>query len=275
MKSTLIPFDRRAICLRLVPVTGTAVKLTHHVRNLTMSNGQVYVSMAGHDFTGFASSSSLSASVIDLEGVLDLVGIGRDQLASGYWDNARAYLFATDWNAPVEDQEEITASLLGKATLIDDRFKVEEMSLIDAIGQTVQSTYGPTCPKKFGGTEFGGCQVDLAPITVTGTLTAVTSSEVFEDSARAEGADYFALGTIQFTTGPNSNLKPQEIKSFSAGVITTFEPFYYTPEAGDEYVMIPGCRKTVDACSNKWHNMARFGGFPNVPTSSVYQRVGS
>lgn len=275
MKSTVIPFDQRALCLRIVPKAGATVRLTHHVVDLKMSNGEVYKTLFGHDFTGYAASAALNPSVFDLEGVLDLAGIGRDQIASGVYDNARAYLFATTWETPIEDEEQLTASILGKATLIDDRFKVEEMSLVDALNQQVSATYGPLCPKRFGGTEFGGCKKPLGPITVTGSLTSVTNASIFRDDSRGEVDDWFGLGTIQFTTGPNVNLKPIEIKSFSGGSFTTFESFYYLPRIGDEYVAIPGCRKTLDACKLKWANMARFGGFPNVPTSSVYMRVGA
>jgi hypothetical protein len=84
----------------------------------------------------------------------------------------------------------------------------------------------------FGGTEYAGCGVSLAANTVTGTLTSVSSASVFTDSARAEAADTFGAGTIQFTSGLNSGLKPLEIKSFASGVITTFEPFYYLPVMG-------------------------------------------
>ena len=122
-----------------------------------------------------------------------------------------------------------------------------------------------------GGQEFAGCKVNLAPLTVTGTLTGVTSNSVFQDTARTEALDYFGEGSIAFTSGANAGLKPLEIKSYAAdGTITTHEPFFYTVAVGDAYTMIPGCRKRLEDCRDKYNNVLNFGGFANMPTSSDY-----
>lgn len=276
MKTTTADFATRVLCLRIVPVTGNALRLTHFPRNLTMSNGEVYLTGSGHDFTGYTASASFSPSVIDLEGICGAVGIGRDQIASGYFDNARAYLFATTWGNPVEDQEPIVASLLGKTTITDDRYKIEEMALLDALNQSVGKTYQPACGKVFGGQEFAGCKKDLAALTVAGTLTHVTSTLVVRDAARSEAADYFAAGTIEMTSGANAGLRPKEIKRFEAdGTIEIFEPFHYPLAVGDTYELVPGCRKRLEDCRDKWNNVPNFGGYSFVPTSSTYGQVGT
>lgn len=276
MKPAVADFRTRVLCLRIVPLTGSPVYLTRHPRDLTMSNGHVYRTAAGYDFTGYSADSAMSPGVVDLDGIAGLAGIGYDEIASGVFDSARGYLFATTWNSPVEDEEPIVASLLGKTTLLDGRYKIEEMALIDALNQSVGKTYTAACPKKFGGQEFAGCKIALGPITKTGTLTAVTSNTVFRDSARTEAADWFAGGTIAFTSGPNAGLKAQQIKAYSAdGTITTREPFHYPVAAGDAYTMIPGCRKRLQDCRDKWNNVINFGGFSNVPTSSQYGQVGT
>lgn len=274
MKSTIANYQTRVLCLRIVPVVGTTVRLTHHPRNLTMGNGAVYLTNSGYEFTGYSAASSMSPAMIDLQGIAGIAGISKAAIASGVFDGARCYLFATNWDNPVEDYEPIVASILGKTTLTDDKYQIQEMALIDALNQSVGRTYTPTCQKKFGGQEYAGCKIALGPITVTGTLTAITGSNKFTDSARAEAADYFALGTIQFTSGLNAGLKAQEIKTFSAGVIETFEPFYYAPAIGDAYTMIPGCRKRQSDCSTKWNNIVNFGGFANIPTGSQYAKIG-
>jgi uncharacterized phage protein (TIGR02218 family) len=275
MKSTIAAHATRVLCLRIVPKTGATIRLTHHPRDLTMSNATVYVSAAGYDFTGYSASSRLSASVIDIEGIAGLAGINKDGIGSGLFDGARCYLFATNWNTPVEDYEPMVAGILGKTTLEDDKYRIEEMALVDALNQTVGKTYTAACHKVLGGQEYAGCMVALGPLTVTGTITNLTSSSVFRDSARAEALDYFATGTIKFTSGLNAALKPLEIKSYAAnGTITTYEPFYYAVGVGDAYTMIPGCRKRLADCRDKFNNVINFGGFPNVPTSSQYSARG-
>ena len=269
--------DYRYIChgVRIECTNGLIVRLTDYPHDLTMS-GHVYKSDSGYQFTGSQSGASMSPGALDLEGVSTLTGISRDLVASGVFDNARMYCFATQWNAPVEDHEPIGAGILGKTTIQDDRYRIEMMMLVDALGQSVGRSYTPGCTKTFGGQEYAGCKVALGPLTKTGAITHVTSGSVFRDSARTEAADWFGAGYIKWTTGDNVGLKPQEIKSYAAdGTITTFESAYYPVQVGDEYELVPGCRKRLEDCRDKWGNVLNFGGFPSVPTSSTYQKVGT
>lgn len=275
MKPQVAPFETRAICLRIECTNGLIVRMTRYPRDLVMSNGMLYTTGSGYDFTGYSATTSMSPSAIDMEGFLGFAGVTADAIASGVFDNARCYLFACDYLNPVENFEPMVASLLGKTSIEDSKYRIEEMALIDAMNQATGKTYTAQCPKVFGGQEYAGCKVSLGALTVTGTLSSVTSATVFTDSSRAEAADYFAMGTIRFTSGANAGLKPLEIKSYAGGIIQTFEPFYYPPAAGDSYSMIPGCRKRRDEdCRDKWNNVLNFGGFKDMPTSSVYSHIG-
>lgn len=279
MKSVVADYRYRILCLRIVPVTGSPIFLTDHPRDLVMS-GHTYLSTAGYQFTGQSATAGFSPASVDIEGIAGASGLSRAAVGSGLFDGARCYVFATSWAAPVEDQEPVVAGIFGKTTLLDHRFQIGGVSLIDALNQTVGQTYGAQCPKLFCGTEYAGCGVSLAANTVTGTLSSVTSASVFTASARTEAADTFGAGTIKFTSGPNAGLKALEIKSFAGGVITTFEPFYYLPVAGNAYSMVRGCRKRLSDCQARWNgsgivsNVANFGGFPWIPTGSTYAQVG-
>ena len=274
MKPQVAPYETAVKCLRIVCTNGLTVRLTRYPVDLTMSNATVYQSGTGYDFTGYSATASMSPSAIDLEGFLGFAGVTRDAIASGVFDGARCYLFATSFLNPVEDYEPIVASIMGKTTLEDDKYRIEEMALIDALNQSVGKTYSAACPKTFGGQEYAGCKINLAAITVTGTLSAVTSSSIVRDATRAEAVDYFAGGTLQFTSGLNAGLKPLEIKRHEAdGTLETFEPFHYPPAIGDAYALIPGCRKRLVDCRDKWNNILNFGGFSNIPTSSQYSQI--
>lgn len=275
MKSVVADYRYRVLCLRIVPTAGSPIYLTDHPRDLVMS-GHTYLSTAGYEFTGYSATAGFSPASIDIEGIAGASGVTRAAVGSGLFDGARCYVFATSWAAPVEDQEPITAGIFGKSTLLDDRFQIGGVSLVDALNQSVGQTYGAQCPKAFCGQEYGGCMANLAANTVTGTLTSVSSASVFTDSARVEADDTFGAGTIQFTSGPNAGLKPLEIKSFAAGVITTFEPFYYLPVVGNSYSMVRGCRKRLSDCQARvgGSNILNFGGFPWIPTGSTYATVG-
>jgi uncharacterized phage protein (TIGR02218 family) len=274
MKTVVSDYRYRCYNVRIECTGGLVVRLTDHPRDIVMSNGQVYLTQSGYQFTGHQAGTGMAANVMDLEGVADLAGVHRDAVQSGVFDGARLYAFATTWRTPVEDEEPIGAAILGKATLLDDRWRIEMMSLVDSLNQSVGETYTAACSHEFGD---AGCTVALGPITVTGTLTSVTSGSVVRDSARTEVADYFGAGTIAYTSGANVGLKPLEIKSYAAdGTVTTFEPAYYPVQVGDAYSMIPGCRKRrPEDCRDKWANVLNFFGFADIPTSSQYAQVGT
>jgi len=270
MKSTVADYQTRVICLRIVPVSGPVVRLSHYPVDLAMSNANVYASFHGYDFSGYESVSSMAPGAVDLQGILGVAGISREAIASGVYDNARCYLFATTWTAPIEDEEPLTASTFGKATLIDDAFVIEEMALIDTLNQSVGQTYTSNCQKTFGSTTgpvIGRCNKVVTPSS--GTITSVTSSSVFRDSARAEVADYFGYGMLSFTSGANAGLKPIQVKRHEAdGTLELFEAMPYPMAIGDAYSLIPGCRKRLEDCRDKWNNTSNFGGFSRIPTNN-------
>lgn len=272
MKSTVAPYETATTCVRIECLNGLTVRLTSYPYDLTMSNGSVYKTDYGYEPTAFAASSAFSPSAMDLEGIVAVGGVTRDTLASGVFDNARVYIFKCNFLAPVEDYEPIAAGFFGKTTLQDDHYRIEGMSLVDALNQSVGRTYGPGCDATFGDAR---CGKDLTALDVTGSVTSVTSNRIVRDAARAEAADYFVAGTLEFTSGANLGTKPLEIKGYAAdGTITTFEPFYFTPVIGDTYVMIPGCRKRLVDCG-AWSNVPNFRGFPHMPTTSAYSEYGS
>lgn len=276
MKTQVAPYETSALCLRIVCTNGFTVRMTRFPRDLTMSNDQVYNTGSGFDFTGYQATASLSPSAIDMEGFLGFAGVTRDAIMSGVFDNARCYLFACNFLVPIEDYEPIVCSLLGKTAFEDDKYTIEEMALIDALNQSVGHTYTPTCQKRFGGQEYAGCKIDLPTITVSGDLTHVIDDRAVRDAGLVGAADYFGAGTIAFLSGANAGLKPMEIKTHAAdGTITTHEPFYFMPAVGDTYQLIPGCRKRLEDCRDKWDNVINFGGFSFMPVSSSYGQVGS
>lgn len=272
MKSTVSPYQTSATCVRIECLNGVTVRLAAYTYDLTMSNGAVYKTDYGYEPTAFSASASFSPSAIDLEGICAIGGVTRDALASGVFDNARVHVFKCDFLNPVEDYDPVTCGFFGKTTLEDDRYTVEGMALIDALNQSVGRSYAALCTHTFGDAR---CGIDIGALTVAGTVSVVTSNSVIRDTSRTESADYFAGGKIAFTSGNNDGLKAQEIKSYAAdGTITTFEPFYYPPEIGDTFVLIPGCRKRLTDCRDKWDNVINRFAFDYMPTSSVYAAVG-
>lgn len=272
MKAHVADWQTLTHCLRIEPLHGPVVRLTDYPVDLKMSNGEVYQTFAGYQISDYQVTTDMSGSAIDLEGILGIVGIEREQIAAGVYDNARCYLFATSWAAPVEDEEPITKSILGKAKLVDDKFTIEQMSLIDALNQSVGESFNVRCGKTLGqltGRPLKVCGVDLGPLTVTGSLTAVTSRLICRDASRGEVADWFAYGLITWTSGDNAGLAPMQVKRHEAdGTLELFEAVPYPMQVGDGYSMTPGCRKRLEDCRDKFNNIINGGMFSFIPTEA-------
>ena len=274
MKSTVAPYETSVKCLRIECLGGLIVRLASYPVDLVMSNGAIYQSAAGMSASSFTAETGFAASVVDIEGFIGFAGITRDAIASGVFDGARAYSFATSFQNPVEDEEEIVSSICGKTTLEDDKFHIEEMALIDLLNQTAGDSVSPVCRNVFGGQEYGGCHVNLPALTVTGSLTHISSALVIRDSSRAEAADHFGFGSIRFTTGPNAGLADIRIDAHAAdGTLTLAQAPYYPATVGDAYELVPGCRKRLVDCQ-RHNNVRRMKAFLYVPTSSVYTKIG-
>jgi hypothetical protein len=276
--------DRRRLPLpRPLPAhradhVGSPIYLTDHPRDLVMS-GHTYLSTAGYEFTGYAATAdSRRHRSTSKASPAPRHHPGR-RSAAGCSTVRACYAFATSWAAPVEDQEPITAGIFGKPTLLDDRYQIGGVSLIDVLNQTVGKTYGSAVPEDLLRQEYAGCGISLAANTVTGTLTSVSPARaVFRDSAR--------IGRAPISSAPaRSNSPAAERRPEAAGdqepcgdgTITTHEPFYYLPAMGNTYSMVRGCRKRLSDCQARLggSNVVNFGGFLYIPNGSTYAQFGN
>lgn len=295
MKAHVADYATRVHCARIEPAgDAPIVRVADYPIDLPMSNGAVYITENGYEFSGMAGSSDFSSSSVDLGGILRLGAVTRDDLHAGVYDNARVYLFATSWAAPIEDEEPLGMFFFGKVETTDEQYKTQLMGAIDVLSQKPGRTYAPTCSWTLFDQSLDGRVIQpsqsrctgpranpdgplLADFKVTGTITSVTDQYYIADSARTEANDFFGSGAIRFTSGPNAGLKPVEVKAYSAagGVIQVQEAFFYLPQVGDQYEMIPGCRKRLtEDCIGKYGNALNFGGHPHVPAPSQYSQVG-
>lgn len=299
MKSHVADYQSRIYAVRIQAVNGQVRQFVQYPHDLQMASGTGvadYNSGSGYEFTGMSADASMAPTVVDLRGVVSTaVGyLDRDEAASRVWDNARAFLFATSWTAPTEDEEPLWLFLLGKMQMQDDRYIFELMSIIDAANSKTGKTIGPLCTSTFCDQTLDGKVIPwersrctgpranpdgpaLADHMVTGTITHVTSRTVFRDASRTEAADWFGAGAIRFTTGDNAGLLSEEVKSYAAdGTFETYLALHYMPQVGDEYEAKPGCRgRREEDCRDKWNNAINHQGFDRVPVPSVYTSIGT
>ena len=230
MKSQVADPETRVFCMRIETIGGLIFRFTWYPHDLLMTNGTVYKADPYFEPTGISSTSTMSPDVFDVESFFSTAGITRDQLISGVLDSAKVYLFATSWASSVEDYEPLKKGVFGKGRIEDDRFTIEMMGLVDALGQNVGRSVGPKCDWTLFDETLDGETIPynrsrctgprsaqdgplLADYKVSGTVTAVTSKKIWQDSGRTEAANYFQYGSILWKTGNNAGLRSFEIKN--------------------------------------------------------------
>lgn len=81
---------------------------------------------------------------------------------------------------------------------------------------------------------------------------------------------YFALGVIEFVSGPNAGLS-RSVVTYVDGPSTNktlniVPPLPNSPGVGDSFGVYPGCDKRMSTCASpKFNNLIHFGGFPWIP----------
>lgn len=133
----------------------------------------------------------------------------------------------------------------------------------------------PAWDTTIGNTTTDGTVVwtTIQALTVEGTLSSVTSNQVFRDNTRTEAADYFAEGTLTWLTGNNAGLA-MKVKDYAAdGTFTLVLPMLGAVQATDTYRVTAGCRKRHDRtsanpagvsdCIDKFDAVLDFGGEPH------------
>lgn len=100
--------------------------------------------------------------------------------------------------------------------------------------------------------------------SVNSLVTGTTAQSNF-GSALAQPANWFAQGTVQFTTGANTGVK-RTVKSFAGGAFSFFLPWPNAIAATDAFVALPGCNRSLDGggCA-KFNNRGRYRGEPFIP----------
>lgn len=116
-----------------------------------------------------------------------------------------------------------------------------------------------------------GCALKAADFTVTGSVAGTASTVLSVNTTLTNAAGWFRLGRITFTSGANAGVS-RFVKDYSGGVFTLARPLPNVPTLGDTFSALPGCAKTITACSNTstavgppFNNLKHNKSFPFVP----------
>lgn len=260
-----------ATCWKITLTSGIVHAFTDCDKDL-MVDGILYKASSGFSPSAFQSQTKMAVDNLQIKGVLIDEVIPAADLASGLWDFATVEMFMVNANAIGHGKDILSVGKLGQISIGTNSFESEIRGLANAYSQVVGEIYQPGCRAKLGDAR---CGVNLAPWTVTGTITAVAADQLTAyDSSRAEADGYFTYGVITMTSGASSGLS-MDVKSSSGATIVLQLEFANGIAIGDTYSMVAGCAKRFnDDCVGKFNNAINFRGEPHLPGTDKIYRIG-
>jgi uncharacterized phage protein (TIGR02218 family) len=249
-----------ATCWKITRRDGHILGFTNHDADLVI-DAQLYQASSGFTATAVATSATLSADDLDVEGVLDAEAISEADLMAGLYDYAEVEVFEVNYTDPAQGRLPLTFGWLGEVSVRDGRFVAEIRSLSQRLQQRIGELYSPTCRASLGDSR---CKVNMASRRFSGSVTGAPSRHELTDTARSEPAGRFAYGKLTFTSGANNGLS-MEVREYTPGKITLALPMPHPCSIGDTYLIEEGCDRLFSTCINRFANAVNFRGEPHVP----------
>jgi uncharacterized phage protein (TIGR02218 family) len=141
-------------------------------------------------------------------------------------------------------------------------YVAELRGVTQRLQMTVGEIFTPDCAADLGDAR---CGVDLTAFEESGTVTEVTNATTFE-TPLTQATGWYDGGDLTWTGGANAG-QTVVVRNWDAdtGMLSLFLPALYEIQAGDAFIIRPGCDKTFATCQAKFDNAANFRGFPHVP----------
>jgi hypothetical protein len=106
-------------------------------------------------------------------------------------------------------------------------------------------------------------------------VTGVTDHATYQLNNVDAEDNWFEFGIIEFLDGPNEKRR-MEVKSWNntTKILVLALPMPVPAEVGDSFKLVAGCDKSREMCVAKFDNILNFRGFPNVPGTDEYFKIG-
>ncbi|WP_287882885.1 DUF2163 domain-containing protein [Paracoccus sp. (in: a-proteobacteria)] len=262
-----------AWCWRITRADGEVLGFTDHDRVLTFA-GVDFEPESGLSASEIRAGSDLSVDSQDAEGALTSDRITETDILDGRWDNALVEVWRVNWRAPGQ-RVLIRRGAIGELRRGRMAFVAEVRSMAHVLGQTVGRVFQGTCDAALGDTRCG-INIDDPAYRGTGAVVDPIRDRAFTASGIGAFANgWFAFGTLEWTSGPNSGrLAEVMMHEVASGVvtITLLEAPVRSVAGGDAFTIWAGCDKRAETCAAKFANILNFRGFPHIPGQDTVVR---
>lgn len=200
-------------CLLITRKDGISLGFTDHDQDLVVS-GVTYKAAMSYSRTAVRGSSDMSVDSLDVTGpVLDSDDITQNDLDAGIYEGGTYQIFLVDWSNVSAGIIKIRTGSIGQVQRGNAAYTMELRGLSQALSTYIGDFYSGTCRADLGDAK---CTINLAPLTQTGTVTAVTDLRTFT----ASGLTGAGPRTISYTASTIAFKKPKKIEDTANGFIT-------------------------------------------------------
>jgi uncharacterized phage protein (TIGR02218 family) len=262
-----------ARCLRIERQDGKVVAFTEHGVDLLIDSIN-YQSAAGYTPTAISMQDKGNINTVDVEGILHVAGVSREDIAAGLFDGARIFVFEVNYENISQGILPLMSGFWGECQLYDNHYVTEFKSLSQVLQQTLGELYSTHCRAQLGDT---CCGVKLDAFALEGTVTVIKNAHEFTAQAFDQPHQYFQYGLITWQQGNNACLS-MEIQSFHSSkpqneqaeeipnsTFQLVQPMPDSIEIGDIFQAVPGCNKSFTMCKARFNNVVNFRGEPFIP----------
>lgn len=251
-----------AYLLKITRLDAAVYAFTSADADVTVSS-VTYLAAPGLTISSLETSAGLNVDNLELTTLDDGSTFTRMDVLGGLWRNAAFEISRYNHVTPVNGLEPLIVGTVGEVRLGRGMITAELRGLQQYLQQPVGAVSSKTCRARLGDAM---CGINLASYTYTGSVTAVTSRQIFTGDANPAVADAAMTdGIVTFTSGNNAGLS-QKVKSFDGTLITLGLPMLQAIQIGDDYTFIAGCKKRLaEDCFTTFNNVLNFQGEPHLP----------
>jgi len=262
--------------LKIMPVNGDPFGLTTLDVDVAYDDGYgdgstTYIAARGFNESALVANEGQGVDNAEAEILIadsaDF-GITRDQINSGYLDDARYRLYLVNYEDLSQGHTIIGGGPIGEIVTSDGLLGVMETRSWSQLAKqkSVILPTSLTCHATFGDATTG-CYASVS-WSATKTITGVgsESDRQFTASGLAGASGLYDFGLVEVMTGANAG-KRIEVEGFtSGGIVSLAHPAPFAFANGDTFRIRQDCAKTFAACKAKGQTL-NFRGLPHLPVA--------
>ena len=256
--------------------TGDVLRYTNHDREIEF-DGELYSPAAAPRASAAQEAEGLQGQTRDLEGIIEDDSLSFDNLRAGLLRNAELTEYAIDWRYPWAGALSTRRYFVGEVSYGgNDRWNAQLNNPATRLQVPVGAIYGRACRFSLGDANCGinvnafkSSILTVSDVSSGSNNTRTRFSVIDASYFASQSAEFASFGFVEWVSGENVGLKVEVLKETrpTANEVNfqLSENAAFDVSVGDKFRVTAGCDRTIETCENKFNNLQRFGGFPDIP----------